>query len=86
MYENNHHTHYAVQYFITGKNNTYMGSSFMLCHHYEEHGEAFLGRIAEGDVTWVFHYIPDIKAELMTQKHPQSLVKISSSQCSLLVK
>jgi hypothetical protein len=56
-----------------------MGSSLMLRHLYEEHGEAFLSRIAEGDVTWVFHYIPDIKAEFMTWKHPHSPVKSSSS-------
>jgi len=37
---------------------THMGSSLMH-HHNEEHCEAFLSRIAKGDVTWVFHYIPD---------------------------
>jgi hypothetical protein len=44
-------------------------------HHHEEHCEAFLSRIAKGDVTWVFNYIPDSKAEFMTWKHPHSPVK-----------
>jgi len=44
-------------------------------HHYEEHGEALLRRTAKGDVTWVFHYIPDSKAEFMIWKHPHSPVK-----------
>jgi len=51
-----------------------MGSSLMR-HHYEEHGEAFLSWIAKGDVTWVFHYIPDNKAEFSILKHPYSPVK-----------
>jgi hypothetical protein len=43
--------------------NTRMGSSLMLIQRYEEHGEAFLSRIVTGDETWVFHYIPESKAE-----------------------
>jgi hypothetical protein len=48
----------------------------MLRNHYEEHGEELLSRKAAADVTWVFHYIPDIEAEFMTWKHPQTLVKM----------
>jgi hypothetical protein len=46
----------------------------MLLQHYEEHGEAFLSRTVTGDETWVFHYTPESKAELMTWKHPHSPV------------
>jgi hypothetical protein len=45
---------------------TGMVSSLMLLQCYEEHGEAFLSRIVTGDETWVFQYIPESKAELMT--------------------
>jgi hypothetical protein len=44
-------------------------------HHYEQHAEAFLSRIAKGDVTWVFHYILDSKAEILIFKHPYSPIK-----------
>jgi hypothetical protein len=53
----------------------FMWSSLMLFQCYEEHGEAFVSRIVTGDETWVFHYTPESKAELMTWKHPHSPVK-----------
>jgi hypothetical protein len=52
---------------------THMGSSLM--RHHQEQCEAFLSRIAKGDVTWVFHNIPDSMAEFMTWKQSQSPVK-----------
>jgi hypothetical protein len=54
---------------------TRMVSSLMLLQRYEEHGEAFLSRIVIGDVTGVFHYTPESKAESMTWKHPHSPLK-----------
>jgi hypothetical protein len=47
----------------------------MLLQCYKEHGEAFLCTTVTGDETWVFHYIPESKAESMTRKHPHSPVK-----------
>jgi hypothetical protein len=47
----------------------------MLLQHYEEHGGALLSRTVTGDETWVYHYTPESKAELMTWKHPHSPVK-----------
>jgi hypothetical protein len=44
----------------------HMASSLMLLRRYEEHGEAFLSRIVTRDETWVFHYMPESKAESMT--------------------
>jgi hypothetical protein len=38
----------------------------MILQRYEEHGEALLSRIVTGDEIWVFHYVPDSKAESMT--------------------
>jgi hypothetical protein len=46
---------------------------FLQC--YRELGEAFLSRIVTGGESWVFHYIQESKAELMTWKHPHSPVK-----------
>jgi hypothetical protein len=45
-----------------------------LRHSYEERGEAFLSRIITGDVTKVFHYTLESKAESVTCKHPHSPV------------
>jgi hypothetical protein len=52
-----------------------MGSSLMLHQSCEEHGETFLSRTVTGDESWVFHYTPESKVELMTWKHPHSPVK-----------
>jgi hypothetical protein len=47
----------------------------MLLQRYKQHGEAFLSRIVTGDETWVLHYTPESKAELMTWKHSHYPVK-----------
>jgi hypothetical protein len=41
------------------------------CHARE--GDAFIHRIVTGDESWVYHYEPECKKQLMQLKHPSSL-------------
>jgi hypothetical protein len=43
-----------------------------LDHHACE-GDAFLHRIVTGDESWVYHYEPESKRQLMQWKNPSSL-------------
>ena len=43
--------------------------------HYDKEGDAFLDRIITGDETWVHHYEPECKRQIMEWKHPQSPIR-----------
>jgi len=40
--------------------------------HYDKVGDAFLDRIITSEETWVHHYEPECKRQIMEWKHPQS--------------
>jgi len=42
---------------------------------YDKEGDAFLDRIITGDKTWVHHYEPECKRQIMEWKHPQSPIR-----------
>jgi len=42
---------------------------------YDKEGDAFLDRIIAGDETWVHHYEPDCRRQIMEWKHPQSPIR-----------
>jgi len=43
--------------------------------HYDKEGDAFLDRIITVDETWVHHYEPECKRQIMEWKHPQSPIR-----------
>jgi len=43
--------------------------------HYDKEGDAFLDKIVTGDETWVHHYDPGCKSQIMEWKHPQSPIR-----------
>ena len=42
---------------------------------YDKEGDASLDRIITGDKTWVHHYKPECKRQVMEWKHPQSPIR-----------
>jgi len=42
---------------------------------YDKQGDAFLDRIITPDETWVHHYEPECKRQIMEWKHPQPLIR-----------
>jgi len=42
--------------------------------HYHEDGENYLQQIVTGDETWIHHYEPESKQQIMQWKHPSSPV------------
>jgi len=42
---------------------------------YDKESDAFLVRIITGDETWVHHYEPECKRQIMEWKHPQSPIR-----------
>ena len=53
------------------KNRVKMNKNFLKRYHQE--GDSFLQNIITGDETWVFHYEPETKLQLMEYRHLTSL-------------
>ena len=45
---------------------------------YDKKGDTFLVRIITGDETWIHHYEPECKRQIMEWKPPQSPIRKSS--------